>query len=259
MSGHIRTELDGNVCTITLEKQGSRNAMDYDMAASLTEILHDLESRDEAIVVVMRGHGDKAFSAGFDLSLDRSNRTEEQKETWMSMNDAIESYTYPTIAMINGHTYGGAVEMAACCDIRIGVRDANFGITPAKIGLVYTGKAINRVMNIIGPAKTKEMLFTANGLPAEHAYEIGLLNYVVDDLDELEARTYDMAGNIATNAPLSLKHMKKIVHTIQDKGRLSDAENEWIAGIRDQMFESEDHAEGVAAFQEGRDPDFSGR
>jgi methylmalonyl-CoA decarboxylase len=259
MSGHIRTDIDGRVCTITLEKEGSRNAMDYDMAESLTETLQDLEARDEAIVVVLTGHGQQAFSAGFDLDIDRSDRTEEQKQIWTGMNDAIENYTHPTIAMINGHTYGGAVEMAASCDIRIGVESATFGITPARIGLVYTGKAINRVMNLIGPAKTKEMLFTADGIPADHAYEIGLLNYVVADHDELEDRTYEMAENIATNAPLSLEYMKEIVHTIQEKGRLSEAENRWVKRLRDQMFESEDHAEGVEAFQEGREPEFEGR
>jgi methylmalonyl-CoA decarboxylase len=170
----------------------------------------------------------------------------------------IERYTYPVIAMINGDTYGGAMEIIAACDVRIGVEGARFGITPAKIGLVYGGQAINRIMNIIGPAKTKEMLFTANAIHADLAAEIGLLNYVVER-QELEDRTYDIAEDIAGNAPLSLRAMKEIIDALLDKRRLSEVEVKWIQQLRDEAFASEDHQEGVQAFDEERQPEFRDR
>ena len=259
MSGRVRSEIDGDVCTVTIENPGKRNAVDYGMVESLTETFEDLAAREEAIVVVLRGAGEEAFSAGFDLDVDRSDQTDEQKQLWPTMTEAIAGYPYPTIAMVNGHTYGGAVELAACCDIRLGVADATFGITPARIGLVYRGVAIDRVMQLIGPAKTKEMLFTAEGISAEHAAEIGLLNYVLEDGEALEARTYEMAETIAGNAPLSLRYMKEIVDTIQAKTRLSEAEQRWVARLRDEAFASDDHAEGVAAFEKGREPEFEGQ
>jgi methylmalonyl-CoA decarboxylase len=157
--------------------------------------------------------------------------------------------------MVNGDTYGGAVEIIAVCDIRLGVEEARFGITPAKIGLVYGGKAINRVLNLIGPAKTKEMLFTANTIDADHAGDIGLLNYVLKR-EVLEDRTYEMAENIASNAPFSIRAMKEITDAILAKNQLSQAEVKWVQRLRTQAFESEDYTEGVQAFNEDREPNF---
>lgn len=258
MAGTIHSETDDRVCTVTIENEGKRNAFDFSMVEELTETFGMLEAREEPPVVVLRGAGEKAFSAGFDLDVDRSDRTAEETELWPAMIDAIEGYTYPVIGMLNGDTYGGAVEVAAACDVRIGVEGARFGITPAKIGLVYGGQAIHRIMSLVGPAKTKELLFTANPIDAAHAETIGLLNDAVER-DELDERTYGMAADIAGNAPLSLRSMKEIVDALVEKGRLSEAETKWVRQLRNRAFESEDHAEGVAAFEEGRAPDFRDR
>ncbi|MFT4880586.1 MAG: enoyl-CoA hydratase/carnithine racemase, partial [Salinirussus sp.] len=217
-----------------------------------------LEERAEPTVVVLRGAGDRAFCAGFDLDVDRSETPTDLKQRWPEMTDAIGGYPYPVLGMITGDTYGGGVEVAAACDIRLGARDARFAVTPAKIGLVYGGRAVHRIMRLVGPAKTKELLFTAEPVDADHAAEVGLLNYAVDR-EALADRTYDMADTIAGNAPFSLRKMKQVVDMIHEKGRLSEAETRWVARVRDEAFNSEDHTEGVAAFREGRDPDFQGQ
>lgn len=258
MSGTVRTTIDESVCTVTLENEGKRNAISYPMMEELVAEIRSLESKDDDYVLVLRGAGTEAFSAGFDLSQDRRDEPGEGDRLWSQMIAAIEEYSYPTIAMINGHTYGGAVEVIAACDIRIGRSGAQFGITPAKIGLVYRPDAITRVMDLVGPGKTKEMLFTAEPIDADHAYDTGLLDRLVS-ADELEDHTYDMAATIAANAPLSLQYMKRIVNAVLESRSLSETEREWASRFREEAFESRDHEEGVAAFSEDRDPEFEGR
>ena len=257
-SGSVRYSIDDRVCTVTIDAEEKRNAFDFSMIAEMTDVFETLEDRDERAIVVIRGAGEQAFSAGFDLSIDPSDRSEGGQNHWAEMVDAIEDYPYPVIAMINGDTYGGAVEVIAACDIRIAVDDANFGITPAKIGLVYGGHAINRVMELIGPGKTKQLLFTGEPIPADHAFEVGLLNYAVER-DALEERTYGMAERMADNAPFSLRKMKEIVNVTLEKSRVSDAEEKWIQHLRERARETDDYAEGVTAFREGREPEFEDR
>lgn len=254
MSGSIETHIEDGICTMTLKNEGKRNAISYPMIDTAIDEINELEGMDDDYVLVITGAGDKAFSAGFDLTQDRDS----EKETWWKeLNETIESYEYPTIARINGDTYGGAIEIISACDIRIGVKTARFGITPAKIGIVYSPEAITRVIRLVGTAKAKELLFTGNPIKGEHAYEIGLLNYVVES-DDLDQEAYDMASTIASNAPISLKSMKKIIAAINDTNTLSRAEREWGRSMRTEAFESRDYQEGVEAFSENRQPEFEG-
>lgn len=256
MSGSIETRIEDGICTLTLENEGKRNAITYGMMKSITETVNELEAKEDDYVLVLTGAGGKAFSAGFDLDQERD---QEKGQWWKEVNATVESYEYPTIAMINGDTYGGAMELVLSCDIRVGVKDARFGITPAKIGIVYSPEAITRVVRAIGTPKAKEMLFTGNAIDGDHAFEIGLLSYVVEDDAALESKAYRLAETMAGNAPISLKSMKKIIGAINESGELSEAELEWGNEMRQAAFDSRDHEEGVAAFSEGREPEFEGR
>jgi methylmalonyl-CoA decarboxylase len=159
--------------------------------------------------------------------------------------------------MINGGTFGGSMHLIAACDLRVAVDEAQFGITPARLGLVYRGKAIYEIMSHIGPGNIKEFLFTADFIDAERAYDMGLLNDVVPR-DQLEDRTYELAETIAGNAPISLVSMKEIIRALLDHGWLTEAEQKWVAALREESEESRDHTEGVEAFQENREPEFKG-
>jgi len=255
MSGTIQAECADGVCTITIEHTGKRNALTYGMLADLAEAIDARVAAGGRDVLVIRGAGEKAFSAGHDLDQDRS---EAGQQHWRDATDNLADYPYPTIAMVNGDTFGGAVHVAAACDIRIGRRGARFGITPAKIGVVYPPLGIQRITRLLGPAKTKELLFTGKTIDAETARAIGLLNQLTDP-EALERVTYDMAETIAANAPLSLRRMKWIVDAVLDGGSLSEEAIEQGRQYARESYESQDFAEGRAAFAEGRDPEFEGR
>jgi methylmalonyl-CoA decarboxylase len=263
MSGTVHLEERDGVATITIDNQQKRNALGPPLLEQIVETLQSLEEREDVRAVVFTGAGEKAFSAGYDISYysddpptDHERETEEG-DLFERMIDLVKYHDYPTIAMINGGVFGGAMHLVAACDLRIAVSDAEFGITPAKLGLVYSDAAIQEVMIHVGPANAKEFLFTGEFVGAERAYDMGFLNRVVER-GELEETAYGMAETIAENAPLSLVGMKSIVRALLDHGSLTDAEQEWVEEIMTEAEESRDHAEGVEAFMEGRDPEFEG-
>ena len=254
MTGQVRTRTDGGVCTITLDNEGKRNAISYPMMDEVVDVFESLDSADEDRVVVIHGAGEKAFSAGFDLSQERR----PEGDAWDRMTAAVAGHDYPTIAMLDGAVYGGAVHLAATCDLRVGRTGIRIGVPPAKLGIVYPPDAIERLVAIVGPAKTKELLFTGEPIDALAAYEVGFLNHLVEP-DELEGFTYDMAETIAGNAPLSLLGMKEIVDAIVEADGLTGAAQERAETLRRESFGSRDYEEGTAAFAEGREPEFEGR
>lgn len=254
MTGTIHAEHDGGVTTLTLENAGKRNAISYPMMESLIEEFEALDDADEHRVVVLRGAGEKAFSAGFDLSQERR----PGDDSWDRMTAAVAAHDYPTIAMLDGDVYGGAVHLAACCDLRVGRPGIRVGIPPARLGIVYPPDAIERLVAIVGPAKTKELLLVGEPVDAEAAREMGFLNHLVG-ADEVEAYVYETAETIAGNAPLSLTGMKEIVDAVVDAGTLSAEQRERAEALRRESFRSRDYEEGTAAFAEDREPAFEGR
>ena len=254
MTGQVRSREDGGVCTLTLDNEGKRNAISYPMMDELVAALERLDSADGDSVVVLRGAGEHAFSAGFDLSQER----DPESDAWDRMIAALAAHDYPTIAVLDGDTFGGAVHLAATCDLRIGSPSARIGVPPAKLGIVYPPDAIERLVAIVGSARTKELLFTGEPVDAETARDIGLLNHLVE-ADELEAFAYGMAETIESNAPLSLTGMKRIVDAVVESGSLAGEDREWAESLREESFRTRDYEEGTTAFAEGREPEFEGR
>ena len=255
MSGNVRFERDGAICTLRIDRPEKRNALSPAMLSAIVKGTESLED-DDVRTLVVTGTG-QAFSAGFDIDEFAGDSRDEGQALFDQAVRALTDFNYPTLAMINGDAIGGAVELIAACDIRFGVRGARFGITPAKLGIIYGDRGIIRFVDVMGPANTKELLFTADLIDAERVEDMGLLNHLVEE-DELEERTYEMADRIATNAPLSLRGMKKIVHAVLEKRSLTEAEQAWVERLEQEAFESRDHEEAVAAFAEDRDPEFKG-
>ena len=255
-------EIKNRVCTLTLNRPEKRNSLSPQLLKELTATLNELAQEDEVRVVVIKGSGDKAFCAGYDLNLlptgDDANEDGEGINPFEIAMDAVLRFPYPVIAMMNGYAFGGGCDLAVSCDIRIGAEDIRIGMVPAKLGVVYSASGLKRFIRILGQGRTRELFFTGRHFFAPFLKEIGYLNYMLPR-DELESFTYAMAEEIANNSPLSLKGTKKVLGMIDDAAPLSESELKEAESIANQSFLSEDLKEGQAAFFEKRQPVFKGR
>jgi enoyl-CoA hydratase/carnithine racemase len=222
-------------------------------------------SQEEGVrAVVIRGAGNRAFSAGYDSS---SLPTRPSPDLEAALKEAppleqalkaIEAFPYPVLAMLSGHAYGGGCELAIGCDIRIASVSAKIGMPPAKLGLVYPYPGYRRFLRALGFSRTLEIFLTGRTYDSRQCLEMGFVNHVVED-EELEPFTYAMAREISENAPLSLKGTKFALYRMAGSPDLKGEEEDEIRSLFLQSLQSEDLEEGRRAFKEKRKPLFKGR
>lgn len=260
----LLVEKKERVCTVIFNRPEKRNALTPVMLFQFADLLNSLKEEGEIRCLVLRGAGDKAFSAGYDISEIPKDMTPEMAAAFKAKNplhsglQSIIDFPYPVIAMLNGHAFGAACDLAMTCDLRIAAEKAQMGLPPAKLGIIYQPGGILRMINIVGLANAKEIFFTGRSYPAPKAKEMGLVNYVLPQ-DQLASFTYEMAREISENAPLSLRGMKVIFNKIFLSQKLSPKDAEEIEALRLQAFNSEDIKEGQRAFKEKRKPVFKGK
>jgi len=260
----LLTEKKERICTVTFNRPEKRNALTPLMLFQFADLLNSLKEEGEIRCLVLRGAGDKAFSAGYDISEIPKDMTPEMAAAFKAKNplhsglQSIIDFPYPVIAMLNGHAFGAACDLAMTCDLRIAAENAQMGLPPAKLGIIYQTGGILRMINTVGLANAKEIFFTGRSYPAPKAREMGMVHYVLPQ-DQLASFTYEMAREISENAPLSLKGMKVIFNKIFLSQKLSPKDAEEIEALRLQAFNSEDIKEGQRAFKEKRKPVFKGR
>ncbi len=253
-------EEKGAICTFTLNRPEKRNLITPEILTELSSQLDRLEQEDKVRCVVIRGSGDKAFSSGYDIGAIGQNDMIAHHEGDHPLGRAlrtITNYPYPVIAMMNGHAFGAGLEIALTCDIRVAVGGCMFGMPPAKLGVVYSYSGMKTFLDLIGPGYTKELFLIGRPISSERASEIGLVNFIVTR-DELEEFTYEMANEIAENAPLSLQALKKIANVL-NRNELSPEDEKLIREMTLEVQNSQDYKEGQKAFSEKRKPDFKGK
>ena len=260
----LLTEESGNILTLTLNRPKKRNALTPEMLVRVYEELRFQVSKDRVRVVILRGAGDRAFSSGYDISAiptgvsPEVERLLQNKSPFELAVESIVNFPYPVIAMLNGFAFGGACDLAVACDLRIAADHVQMGMVPARLGMIYFPEGLQRFVRTIGLSRTKEIFFTARRYKTDRLKEMGLVDHVVPQ-DELASFTHALAKEIAANAPLSLRGIKRILNLISASGRLDEPQQVEAKKLVQASLESADIKEGQAAFLEKRKPIFKGK
>ncbi|MFB5660720.1 enoyl-CoA hydratase/isomerase family protein [Alteribacillus sp. HJP-4] len=252
----VTAEKENGVAVITISNP-PLNVMNKQVQKELAEISFDLRRDREVICVILTGAGEKAFIAGADIKefpqlMGNPEMKKEIMKTHEMLND-FASLPKPTIAVLNGMTFGGGCELALACDMRIAEEHAEIGLPEVKLGLFPGGGGTQRLPRLIGPAKAKEMMFGGEPVDAEEAERIGLVNKVVPKGEGMEM-AIQAASHITSQ---SLEALSRIKKSVDDGLQLPLDE-----GIKQEMdlfvevFQTEDIQEGVQAFFEKRNPSF---
>ena len=253
-------EVNDGIGWITFNAPEKRNAMSLDMWQGLGEILGKLQEEKSLRVLILKGAGDAAFVSGADISEfeDKRSSQRDRDAYEAAFDDALDklaNFATPVVAMIRGYCIGGGLAIALNTDIRIATEHSKFGIPAAKLGLGYGFEAVKTLESIVGPSHAKDILFTARFLEAKEALSIGLVNFMVGS-ELLEQTVNEYANKIVTNAPLTIRAVKKTVgEVVKDPGQKNPAH---IERIVNDCFLSADYQEGRRAFMEKRKPKFTG-
>lgn len=265
MSGTVIKRKENGLGWIVLDNPARRNALNLTMWRAIPRALEEFSRDPEVKVIILRGEGHEAFAAGADISEFKELRTgssgsEEYNQATEAAFEALLSCSKPTIAMIHGFCFGGGAALAINCDLRLADRTAKISIPPAKLGIGYGYENIRRLMAVLGPARTREAIFTGRVYRGQDLLDFGFVHQMVASEGEegaLLAFTEEYAGQIANNAPLTIHSANLCVRSLLNPA--DEKLRQRAIEATQACYDSEDYQEGYQAFLEKRKPRFQGK
>ncbi|MBO8155096.1 MAG: enoyl-CoA hydratase [Bacillaceae bacterium] len=248
-----------HIAVLTLNRPEAANAFSLQLLADLNTALEEVEQNKELRALIITGSGEKAFCAGADLKEREHMNDDEVVATVSKIRNSVtrvEDIEIPTIAAINGAAFGGGLELALGCDIRIASEKAKVGLTETSLGIIPGAGGTQRLPNLVGLGKAKYLILTAKRLTSDEALEIGLVEEVVPS-ESLMDKAMEIADAIAHNGPVGVKQAKKAIqlgHQTDIQTGLKIEEN-----CYEKTIPTEDRLEGIRAFKEKRKPQYKGK
>ena len=257
---NVQVEKRSNgIAVVTLWRPEAANALSKQMLYELHNTVCDLKNDPDIRVVILTGAGEKAFCAGADLKERKGMTENEVKQAVRSIGaivNEVEALPQPVIAALNGVAFGGGLELALACDLRIGVLEAKVGLTETSLGIIPGAGGTQRLPRLVGLGKAKEIIFSAKRLTTEEAEAIGILEYVVPR-EQLLQKAHEIAESMAKNAPLALIQSKIAINNGMEVDLRTGLKIEELA--YDALIPTEDRLEGLRAFAEKRSPQYKGQ
>lgn len=248
----IRFERDTRTARITLNRPERHNALGADDVARMVEIFDEIEADPAIRVLLLTGAGDHTFCSG--ASLDQMSSGQMSGAIFDTMTNRLSALRVPTVCALNGDVYGGGAELALCCDFRIGVEAMRLSVPAARLGVCYPIGGLTRYVRRLGPSIANRMLLAAEDMDGVELLRIGFLTELVAR-EAFEDAVTDRIARLRDLAPLAVQGMKQIMRGIEE-GSMDPLE---ASAIIDRCTTSDDLREGIAAWREGREPEFRGR
>ena len=257
----LRLEKRGATGWIVFDQPAKRNAINDAMWRGIPPAMKQFDADPDVRCVCFRGAGTQAFSAGADISEFEKNRSSSEAvggydDLLDRVLHAIQGSLKPSVAMISGYCLGGGVEIALACDLRYCSQSSQFGIPAARLGLAYNVEGHKRLLETVGHARAREIMFLGRRYNADEALAMGMVHRVLPD-DQLERFTCEILQTLAENAPLSIANTKTILEEYAKSVGAPDHER--MRAAIERCARSEDYKEGRRAFMEKRKPSFKGK
>nr|WP_156914191.1 enoyl-CoA hydratase [Paucisalibacillus globulus] len=251
--------IDRNVALVTLNRPEAANAMSKALLDELQSTVSEINSNKQITCVVITGSGDKAFCAGADLKERRGMDNDQVIDAVRYIGksvDAVESIKVPVIAALNGVAFGGGLELALACDIRIAADTAKMGLTETSLAIIPGAGGTQRLPRLIGIGRAKQLIFSAKAITAGEALSIGLVEEVVPK-EELLHYALELAKSIAKNGPVALRQAKTAINQGLQTDLSTGLEIEHLC--YKETIPTNDRLEGLEAFKEKRAPVYQGK
>ncbi len=254
----IELHTEKNVSTIMLNRPDAANALSKQLLDELNDALYTIDEKQDSYCTIITGKGDRAFCAGADLK-ERKNMTDSEvvqavRYIGKTVN-RVENMRMPVIAAINGAAFGGGLELALACDIRLAAEHVRLGLTETSLAIIPGAGGTQRLPRLIGTGHAKRLIYTAKPIQAEEALQLGIVEEVVP-AENLLDEAMQLAVTIASNGPIALEQAKIAIQTGLETDLATGLEIEHLAYQR--TIPTKDRQEGLLAFKEKRKPIYTG-